>query len=70
MLLTPDDSVKDRLAAYFYWSDPQALEQALMVAQAEKINIREIRRWSKQEGHEVKYLEFFKMFRKLKRVKS
>jgi len=41
-----------------------------MVAQAEKINIREIRRWSKQEGHEVKYLEFFKMFRKLKRVKS
>ena len=27
--LTPTDAVKDRLAAFFHWSDRQSLEQAL-----------------------------------------
>lgn len=27
-ILTPTDSVKDRLAAYYHWNDIQALEQA------------------------------------------
>ena len=30
--MTPTDSVKDRLAAYYHWNDQQALEQAIMVA--------------------------------------
>lgn len=44
VMLTPTDSVKDRLAAYYHWNDPQALEQALMVAKAQKINLREVKR--------------------------
>lgn len=58
VMLTPTDSVKDRLAAYYHWNDPQALEQALMVAKAQKINLREVKRWSEKEGHEEKYREF------------
>jgi hypothetical protein len=58
VMLTPTDCVKDRLAAFYHWNDPQALEQALMVAKAREINIREVKRWSEKEGHADKYREF------------
>lgn len=60
VMLTPTDSVKDRLAAYYHWNDPQALEQALMIAKAQKINLREVKRWSKKEGHEEKHENFLR----------
>jgi hypothetical protein len=49
-LLTPTDSVKDRLASYFYWDDEQALEQALLVAKNHKIDLKDLKRWAKKEG--------------------
>jgi len=45
-LLTPTDCVKDRLAAYYFWDDNQALEQAVNVAGDQQIDIKEIKRWS------------------------
>ncbi len=62
-LLTSTDSVKDRLAAYYHWNDPQALEQAIMVAKAQKVNIEEIGKWSVKEGHKEKYEIFLKMLK-------
>ncbi len=59
-LLTPADSVKDRLAAYYHWNDPQALEQAIMVAKAQKVKLPEIRKWSEKEGHKGKFDTFLK----------
>jgi hypothetical protein len=66
ILLTPTDSVRDRLAAFYYWNDPQALEQALMVAKAQRINFREIKRWSVQDGYIEKYNVFITMIKKQK----
>ena len=60
-LLTPTDCVKDRLAAYYYWHDPQSLDQALMVARNQKINLKEIEIWSKKENK----LEEFQNFKRL-----
>jgi hypothetical protein len=60
VMLTASDSVKDRLAAYFHWQDPQSLEQAVLVAGSQKVDLKEIRRWSRQEGFENKYLDFEK----------
>ncbi len=57
-LLSPTDCVKDRLAAYYHWNDPQSLEQALMVAKNQKIDLREVKRWSKVEGHTEKFEKF------------
>jgi hypothetical protein len=48
-LLTPTDCVKDRLAAYFHWNDRQSLEQALLVARAQDVNLKDIRRSSLSE---------------------
>jgi hypothetical protein len=57
-LLSPTDCVKDRLAAFFHWKDRQSLQQALMVARAQPIDLRDIRKWSKSEGMETRFREF------------
>jgi len=49
-MLSPTDCVKDRLAAYYHWKDLQSLEQAILVAQAQNIDLPEIKRWSTAEG--------------------
>jgi hypothetical protein len=54
-LLSPTDCVKDRLAAFFHWNDRQSLEQALMVAQAQHVDLEDVRRWSKSEGNDAKF---------------
>ena len=63
-LLSPTDCVKDRLAAYYHWHDLQCLEQAIMVASSNKIDIEEIQRWSRIEN---KMAEFDKIKSKLQR---
>lgn len=50
-LLTPTDCVKDRLAAYFHWGDPQSLEQAHLVAKKQPLNFKNLTAWAKKEGH-------------------
>jgi len=49
-LLSPTDCVKNRLAGYYHWNDFQSLEQASLVANAQKIDLAEIKRWSEKEG--------------------
>ncbi|KAF0146265.1 MAG: hypothetical protein FD156_292 [Nitrospirae bacterium] len=66
ILLTPTDSVKDRLAAYYHWTDPQALEQALLIARSQKINLQEVKRWSEKEGQKGKYNFFLKAMKRSK----
>ena len=55
-LLTPTDCVKDRLAAFFHWNDRQALDQAVLVATLQKVDLDDVRRWSRSERHEQKFL--------------
>ena len=57
-LLTPTDCVKDRLAAFFYWNDTMAFEQALLVARDQQIDIADLRRWAKAEGQTDKLATF------------
>ncbi|MCK5793539.1 MAG: hypothetical protein KAH12_02455, partial [Anaerolineales bacterium] len=49
-LLSPTDCVKDRLVAYYYWQDRQCLEQAILVAADNQIDLAELERWSRHEG--------------------
>lgn len=59
-LLTPTDCVKDRLSSFFHWNDMQAFEQALLVANDCTIDLNDIKRWAKQEGHDEKMKSFLK----------
>jgi len=54
-IISPTDCVKDRLAGYYHWDDLQCLEQAVLVAQVNRIDLEEIERWS---GGEEKLDEF------------
>ena len=57
-LLTPTDCVKDRLSAWYHWNDRQSLEQALLVARARRVDLKEIARWSLDEGQGAKFALF------------
>lgn len=59
-LLSPTDCVKDRLAAYFHWNDRQALEQAVLVASAQQIDLDNVRQWSDSEGNAPTFQVFKK----------
>lgn len=49
-LLSPTQSVMDRLAAFYHWKDRQSLEQALLVAQNHPVKLDKIKKWSDAEG--------------------
>jgi hypothetical protein len=57
-IVSPTDSVKDRLAAFYHWGDRQCLYQAILVSQTTQVDQREIERWSINEGKEKEYREY------------
>ena len=57
-VISATDSVKDRLAAYYFWNDQQSLAQAILVAKNSRISISEIKRWSQTTGN-LKEFEIF-----------
>lgn len=57
-LLSPTDSVKDRLTSYFYGNDAQCLEQAVMICQMNKVDMKNIRNWAEHETQPDKFKEF------------
>lgn len=63
-LLSPTDSVKDRLAAYYHWKDRQSLEQAVLVASSHPVDMAEVRRWSINEGFSAEFEEIRNRFGK------
>jgi hypothetical protein len=58
-VISATDCVKDRLCAFYFWNDQQALVQAVLVVENQNVDLKEIKRWSKVEGKEKEY-EIFK----------
>ena len=58
-VISPTDCVKDRLCAFYFWNDQQGLAQAILVAKSQKVDLKEIKRWSKMENKEQEF-EIFK----------
>jgi hypothetical protein len=50
--------VKDRLTHFYYYNDRQGCEQAILVCLAQRVNMREVARWSWTEGQEAGFAEF------------
>jgi hypothetical protein len=66
-LLSPTDSVKDRLVGYLYADDLSSLEQALLVCQMNDVDMDNIIKWSKSEGRPEKFKVFLNRYKKLKK---
>jgi len=54
-LISPTDCVKDRLTWYYHDNDLECLEQAILVAENNDIDIAEVQRWSENEGKGVEF---------------
>lgn len=59
-IISATDCVKDRLCAFYFWKDQQGLAQAILVAKNQKVDLKEIKRWSATEGKEKEYEIFRK----------
>jgi hypothetical protein len=57
-LLSPTDCVKDRLAANLHWKDTQALEQAVMVALGNRVDMAKVKAWAVKEGSQSTFERF------------
>ena len=60
-IITPTDSVKDRLVATFSWNDQQSWDQAVLVASNQDIDWDGLEAWFLEEGEST---ESFNKFRK------
>ncbi|MEO8198301.1 MAG: hypothetical protein ABI689_16405 [Thermoanaerobaculia bacterium] len=58
LALSPTDSCRDRLAAFFHWSDRQSFTVAVEIAFLNDVDLPKIRRWSATEGHAARCEEF------------
>lgn len=58
LALSPTDSCRDRLAAFFHWTDRQSLAVAVEIALRNEVDLARIRRWSEAEGHAARCQEF------------
>lgn len=56
-VVTPTQSVMDRLAAYLHWQDRQALDQAMMVARRQKIDWDALVEWAHREKADPSVIE-------------
>ncbi len=56
--LSATDSCRDRLAAFYFWSDRQSLQVAIWIALQNRVDLRRVRKWSLEEGHEAGFEEF------------
>lgn len=54
------DSVRDRLAGYYFWRDRSSLRVALLVAKTGPIDLSAIEEWSRREGATPKFEEFMR----------
>jgi hypothetical protein len=60
----------DRLAAFYHWKDRQGLDQALMVARRQPVDLEDVERWSVAEGKVVEFAEFLRELEALSQPKS
>lgn len=58
LALSPTDSCRDRLAAFYHWSDRQALAAAVAIAFTHRVHMNVIREWSRIEQAQDQFEEF------------
>ena len=63
LALSPTDSCRDRLAAFYHWNDRQSLAVAVSIALHNRVNLAAIRRWSVAEGAAGQLDEFLRELR-------
>jgi hypothetical protein len=69
LALSATDSCRDRLAAFYHWNDRQSLAVAVTIARTHWIDLRKVREWSREEGHERGHAAFVAELARVRRKK-
>lgn len=64
ILLSPTQCVMDRLAWFYHNKDRQCLDQAVMVASTQSVNLSKIEKWSKTEDASDKFKIFLQLLKR------
>lgn len=62
-VLNPTDSVRDRLASFFWYKDYTALAAAIAVCLRQDVDLGLIAEWSRREGENERFEEFSRRLR-------
>ncbi len=65
-LLSPTDSLKDRLTWYLHGKELRCLEQAIYIYEKNDVDIDNIREWAEKESQPERYAEFERRIKKVK----
>ena len=66
LALSPTDSCRDRLAAFYHWNDRQSLEVAIQIALRKPVDLEAVRKLSRREEADEKFREFLDRFEQRK----
>lgn len=71
-VITATDSVRDRLAAYYFWDDRSSLQAAVAIARAvpDKVRLAAVEEWSVREGAAGKHSDFVHLLSRSRDVAS
>ena len=64
LALSATDACRDRLAAFYHWSDRQSLDVAVQIALRHRVRMTAIASWSEREGATEKFGEFQQAIRR------
>jgi len=65
--LSPTDSCRDRLAAFYHWADRQSLGAAVEIALRHRLEMKKIRDWSVREGAPEGFRRFVRELERARR---
>jgi len=68
-LMSPTQSIMDRLAAFYHWNDRGSLDQAVMITGSQPFSLRKVKSWSEKEGEVEKFMVFEKLINSSKNKK-
>lgn len=61
-IITPTQSVMDRLSAFVHWHDNQSLDQALMIVRRQRVDWPVVYAWAKREGVDAAVVDRVRRF--------
>ena len=67
LMLSPTDSCRDRLAAFYHWDDRQSLTVAAWIAARNRVQLTTLKQWSTAEGAAERFEEFVEEIAKIRR---
>lgn len=63
-MLSPTQSVMDRLSGFFYFGDRQCLDQAIWITESQAVDLDRVTGWAVRERQEEKLSAFLNRLRK------